>query len=211
MLRKILSQGIFDKACFPYVIMNAYKTLFYPEMSINEFVYQKSVEKQWEYIISMFPRANEMLAGHPFDDYIFSLPMNLNNQWDIVFNEIDHIYKTAFSFLSDDDHKISFTKISIDSIINFDYSNSVILFSVTNPILTLSGNKIREHWICLNGATEDKIHIVCSSSINKVDSDKYNEYFDDKTNRYYNNMIKIDDINKNQVLVNAIYQVTNVK
>jgi hypothetical protein len=211
MLRTILSQGIFESSCLIYSIMNAYKTLFYPEMSIIEF--RKSWKIKWENIISMYPRANDMIAGHAFPDYIFSLPMNINNQWDIVLNETDHILKTAFIFLSDDDHKISFNKINIDSIINFDYSNSVILLSITNEVLFLSGNKIKEHWICLNGSTEDKIHIVCSYSINNIDQDKYNEYFDDKTRRYYNNMIKTEDINETNLdkAVNAIYKITRAK
>lgn len=208
---KILSQGILDGACFMYSIMNSYKMLTCPDVDAMQFKFSNpedtSGRQKWKNIIKICPQAKEMLAGHYFHELLINMTtLNI----DIIIDEhYDYIVKTAFDILSDKEFQFKANKISIKDITNNDFSKSVIILGIVNLIDAEAGNKIGGHFISINGIEHNYLHIACSFSIHTVEQNKYYEKYDKQMKYFYNNMIRIEDINENNLghCVNSIYKI----
>lgn len=211
---KILSQGVMDGACFLYSIMNAYKTLTYPELNVGEFINLKPKEKsgrcKWEYIVNTCPQTLDMLSGHGFYTYISSI--QTHNVGRVISNQFKNTIKTAFDILSDQYYQFSVSNICLNDIKNFDFKQSVIIMPIGKKIETYRGNGIANHFICINGKKENDLEIMCSYCIHLLPEGKYFESFNDINNRYYNNIISLDDVTEDVVGegINSIYKITKL-
>lgn len=193
MSNRIISQGCYDTACFPYSIMNAYKTLIKPEIQIFEFL--ESVEI-WQSIMKLYPQPGTLISN----EYFFSHFINsgLENVDPLIDMQFDHILDSAMNILDLHNIKLRWAKLNLNDIKEFDFSNSAILVTLEKPVETEAGCILQNHSICLNGRNDEYYNMACSFTIHSV---PYASYYEkrDESNRYYNNRIKIDDLNEDTI------------
>jgi len=209
---RIFSQGSLDGACSLYAIMNAFKALTYPELETHEFIYHKPItdfgRKKWEYLVRTCPQTVEMLAGIGPGKYIATVDSSRREH--ALEKTFNNLISMSFDLLSDTDYQFNASIIELDKLTGIDFKTSVVILAIDKDIPTSAGNSIGNHFICIVGKDVENFYIICSATLAAVDSTEYTEYQDNNSKRYFNNKVKIEDINKEN-LGKAAYGIFEIK
>jgi hypothetical protein len=209
---KVLSQGMLDSSCYLYSIMNAFKSLTFPEMEVQEFIFKKPrnnyAKSKWASLVRTCPQVNDIFSGDGPLPYLLTIETSKTKE--VIQEQFRHILEMAFCVLSDEMFQFSFNIVQLDTVVNTDFSNSVIIAAIEKPIHTIAGNTILNHFICITGKDTENFHIMCSWTLNAVDPKNYIERVDSNTGKYYNNMISITDFNETNLGsgANGIYRIS---
>lgn len=194
MSNKILSQGCYDSACFPYAIMNGFKTLVKPESDNFDFLESLPI---WKDIIKMYPQPNTLISGDYFFDHF--LQSDMSDKDDFIDNQFHHIMKSSIEIINSRGYGLKYRTINIQDIEDINFSKEVLIVLIEKPVSCRSGNTIQHHYICINGRSSDYYNVMCSFTIHSVHHSTYKEELDAETRRCFNNQIKVDLVNENSI------------
>lgn len=185
---RILSQGCFDSASFAYSIMNAYKCLIYPEADILDFY--ESIPK-WKTMMKFHPQPARLIAGDLLNE-IFKENTSITGTADmkkLLDKQLDQFMITSLNILSDKDQKLTVNRIKLSQMPKNDFSRSVIILRIDRPLTTVLGTTLVNHFICINGISDNSFNVVCPLTIHLMAHQDYSEFYNPRLKRYFNNKL----------------------
>lgn len=185
-----------DGACLALSIMNAMKSLQYPDMTALSFACYKA--RAWRNLIKILPSPANYLNG-------VGSGLMLDDQSDKAITE--SIIVNAFRVLGDGKDIFSVQAIEIERFCKMDFSNSVAILTHFNGVKSTmySGEMlVPNHWLCAVGREKNDILLACSYFLHWVR--EYREQTDPKRGRAYNNSFGMRQ--KSKIYEDYIYRVT---
>ena len=198
MSNKILTQGIFDGLCLQYAVMNAFKALKAPELSSLKF--SKEYAIKWQKVIAITPSLQNFSSGIGSD---FGVDLNKTSET-IMANLIRSYFeaigeKTNFNYSVD--------KLSVEQIINCDFSKSVLIFCLKEQANTEQYSDAN-HWVCAIGIDDGYFLLACPHVIYERADEIYLEQISKTSGRYFNNRIYVSEIQKKHIYESSIFRIS---
>lgn len=164
-MRRVLSQGEYDGACFLYSAANAYRTL----------TRRKPTQRRWNEALKWIPFASDFITDNGtlrYDDNMALYKFALER----IFREFGG---TKVSFKITPYPNLTSPSKLIDLI----KKDSVVVLNVDS-----------EHWIVCVEVNQNNVLVACSDQL-RIMRAKYAEYVSDSFRRYYNLVMEIGQRN----------------
>ena len=192
---QIYQQGDLDSTCVLYSIANAYRALTNRTLTRN----------MWQNIINVTPSISQFLTyGSTFFD---GTSDNYKKEAEKMIQK--SIVENAFAVLSTKKYSFRISKISTDKIISNDFSNSVVIFSVTDRAKCEYHDEL-DHSMVIIGVDNDKSNFLLACSYTRFYRGRYyEEHKIENSKRVYNNKISTSQLSKrNNIYSNYIYRIS---
>ena len=190
---QIYQQGDLDSTCVLYSIANAYRALTSRKLTPN----------MWQNIINVTPSISQFLTygstffGGTSDNYKKEAEKMIQQS----------IVENAFAVLSTKNYSFRISKISTDKIISNDFSNSVVIFSVTDKAKCEYHHEL-DHSMVIIGVDNDKSNFLLACSYTRFFRGRcYEEHKIENSKRVYNNRISTSQLSSRNIYSNYIYRV----
>ena len=185
---KIYQQGDLDNTCLLYSIANAYRALTGRRVDDGR-------TYGWSNIIKITPSISQFLTdGSEFFE-------NKDKAEQMIH---ESIVRNAFEVLSTATYQFDFLKISNNKINTIDFSNSVVIFCITERAKCKFHREL-DHWMVIIDRDETNFLLACSYTRFYRGGD-YEEYMIQNSNRVYNNQISAEELD--HVYPDYIYRIS---
>lgn len=173
---KIYQQGDLDNVCLLYSIANAYRALTGRRVDDGRTC-------GWSNIIKITPSISQFLTdGSEFFE-------NKDKAEQMIH---ESIVRNVFEVFSTATYQFDFLKISNNEINTIDFSNSVVVFCITERAKCKFHSK-PDHWMVIIDRDETNFLLACSCTRLYRGGD-YEEYKIQNSNRVYNNQISTEEL-----------------
>ena len=198
---RIFPQGYLDGSCLLYSIMNAYKTLISPEVTISRFYGTNNLELKWRRLVAMAPSIHQYLNGEGSD---------LFNIRRLDSHVADSLIRNAFVTFMGNRYVFNIQRLSLKQLRSkSDYLNTVVIMSLSDQQQTTCYQHFN-HWVVVVGQTGDGLALACSYCL--YTGTGYEEHqVSGGAGRFFNNYLPLTELSRSKISESFLFQVQRLE